>query len=244
MESRLTYFQSKYKMQWDENAIFAQIGSPYNISVANGQWDGNGALTRHAVDEGRLQARLRRRHRTSLRNSTTRDVGWNFTWRPDAQWTLKSDLQFITAKTNSFDSTVATGAQMAKETLDLRGSIPSLVFDDADRAAPRQPGQLLLGLHHGTHGPGQGHGKAWKGDAKYNFTDSDFSTTCALAFDRGARRRDHQQHRQLPLAAITQPWQVGWNISGLARLNDLRFSGDTYTHEFKNFFNGKASVPR
>ena len=36
---------------------------------------------------------------------------------------------------------------------------------------------------------------------------------------------------------------MGWNISGLARLNDPRFSGDTYTHEFKNFFNGKASVP-
>lgn len=245
MESSLTYFQSKYKMQWDENAIFAQIGSPYNISVANGQWDGNGALTYGTLsmkDGSKLD--FGADTRTSLRNSTTRDVGWNFTWRPDAQWTLKSDLQFITAKTNSFDSTVATGAQMAKETLDLRGSIPSLVFDDADRAALANPANYYWAFTMEHMDRGKATEKAWKGDAKYNFTDSDFFHD--LRFGVRIAERDAETTNSTGnyhWAAITQPWQVGWNISGLARLNDPRFSGDTYTHEFKNFFNGKASVP-
>ena len=150
-------------MQWDENAIFAQIGSPYNISVANGQWDGNGALTYGTLsmkDGSKLD--FGADTRTSLRNSTTRDVGWNFTWRPDAQWTLKSDLQFITAKTNSFDSTVATGARWPRKPWTCVAPFPA--WSSTMPTGPPSPTRPT------TTGPspwntwtGQGHGKAWKG---------------------------------------------------------------------------------
>ena len=244
MESSLTYFQSKYKMQWDENAIFAQIGSPHNISVANGQWDGNGALTYGTLsmkDGSKLD--FGADTRTSLRNSTTRDVGWNFTWRPDAQWTLKSDLQFITAKTNSFDSTVATGARMAKETLDLRGSIPSLVFDDADRAA-LAPTRPTTGPSPWNTWTGQATEKAWKGDAKHNFTDSDFFRPALWRFRIAERDAETTNSTgNYHWAAITQPWQVGWNISGLAPPERPRASVATPTRTSSRTSSSKASVP-
>ena len=50
---------------------------------------------------------------------------------------LVSQLPFATTK--DFDSTVATGVQMAKESLDLSGGLPRINFDSSDLAALADP---------------------------------------------------------------------------------------------------------
>jgi iron complex outermembrane recepter protein len=44
-------------------------------------------------------------------------------------------------------------------------------------------------------------------------------------------------------AAITQPWQVGGTLTGLAYLGDSRFGNQVQIHSFNNFFNNNTSVP-
>ena len=59
---------------------------------------------------------------------------------------LNNDFQFIESKTNTFDSTVATGINMPKETLDLSGDMPRLVLDAADRAYLADPSKYYWSM--------------------------------------------------------------------------------------------------
>lgn len=243
VESSLTYFKSKYRMDWAENAIFAQ-SSPYKIQVADGQFDSNGALLYGTLSNNDgSPIDFGTDTRTSYRNSTTQDVGWNVTWKPSDRWTIKSDLQFIKAKTDSFDSTVATGVQMLKETLDLRGTYPTLIFDDASKAALLDPSKNYWAFTMEHMDKSKATEKAWKGDVKYNF---DHPVLQDLRFGLRLTDRDAVTTNSVPgynWAAITQSWQQGWAIQDVARLSVPAYAAGTQIHNFTNFFNGKASVP-
>ncbi len=80
-------------------------------------------------------------------------------------------------------------------------------------------------------------------DGKYSF-DSSFLSD--LRFGVRLTDRDATTINSVPgynWAAITQPWQVGWDINHVAYLNDPRFSGNTHSYDFPNFFGGGHSVP-
>ncbi|MFG6462959.1 TonB-dependent receptor [Roseateles sp. DXS20W] len=243
LESSLTYFKSKYRMDWTENAIFAQ-SSPYKIKVADGQFDANGAMVYGTLSNSDgSPIDFGADTRIAFRNSTTRDVGWNVTWKPSERWTLKSDLQHIKAKTDSFDSTVATGVQMLKETLDLRGTYPTLVFDDASRAALLDPAKNYWAFTMEDMSKSTATETAWKGDAKFNF---DHAVLQDLRFGLRLAKRNAESVNSRPgyhWAAITQTWQQGWAIDDVARLSNPKYASGTHVYNFPNFFNGKASVP-
>ncbi|WP_338111484.1 TonB-dependent receptor [Roseateles koreensis] len=242
--SDVTYFRSKYKMTWNENAIFAQ-STPYNITVDPGAtYDANGALVkgtlRDAADGG---INFGADTRVATRNSSTQDLAWKFTWHASDRWTFRSDLQFVKAETSSLDSTVATGVQMAKENIDLSGGVPRLSFDAADRAALADPSSYYWAFTMEHMDKSVANEKSWKGDALFKFEDP---VLIDLRFGVRLTDRDALTQNSNPgynWAAITQPWQVGWNISGLAKLGDPRFSGNTNLHAFNNFFNNNTSVP-
>ncbi len=244
VESALTFFKSKYDMKWNENAIFAQ-SSPYNITIDPGAtYDKNGALLtgtlRDATDGG---INFGADTRVANRVSDTQDISWSLSWKANDHWSFKSDLQFIKAGTHSFDSTVATGIQMAKEQVDLTGSVPRLIFDDADRAALADPANYYWAFTQEHKDRSDATEKALKLDGKYSF-DSSFLSD--LRFGVRLTDRDATTINSVPgynWAAITQPWQVGWDINHVAYLNDPRFSGNTHSYDFPNFFGGGHSVP-
>jgi len=244
VESSLTFFKSKYKMHWDENALFAQ-SSPYNITVDPGAtYSSTGALLtgtlRDATDGG---VNFNDDVRSADRNSTTQDLAWHITWKPAAAWTINLDAQYVKATTQSFDSTVATGVQMPKEQIDLTGSFPRLIFDSSDIARLADPANYYWAFTMEHMDKSTATEKAIKADAKYVFDDpmlQDLRFGVRLT-DRSAITQN--SNPSYNWAAITQPWQVGWDISHLAYLNDPRFSGPTTVHVFNNFFNGRASVP-
>ncbi len=245
LKSHLTYFKSKYQMQWDENAIFSQA-SPYNIRVSpDGTYGANGnLLTGTMSDPTDGGINFGGDTRTSNRKSDTTDIGWNLTWRPADRWTLKSDFQYIKAKTHSFDSTVATGIQMAKEKVDLTGDVPRLIFDDADKAYLSDPKNYYWAFTMEHMDRAKATGKTWKGDAIYDFEDHPFLKD--VRFGVRLSDKDSVTINSNPgynWSAISQPWQVGWDISKLASLGDPRFNNNVELHPFSNFFNKNMQVP-
>jgi TonB-dependent receptor len=244
LQSSLTYFKSKYRMNWDENALFAQ-SSPYNLTLDPGATIGaNGALLkgtlRDDLDKG---INFGADTRAADRVSGTQDISWNVAWKASDKWSFSGDLQYIRANTHSFDSTVATGIQMPSETIDLTGSTPALVFTDADRAYLADPANYYWAFTMEHKDRSVANEKAARLDARFNF---DGPVLSDLRFGVRFTDRDALTQNTNPSfnwAAITQPWQIGWDINHLAYLSDPRFSGNTHLHAFNNFFNGKASVP-
>lgn len=244
VESSLTLFRSDYKMDWAENALFAQSNA-YNITVDDGAtWGPNGDLvkgTMRADADGGINFGADTRLMT--RESATQDIGWNLKWKASEQWSFSTDLQYIRANTSSFDSTVATGVQMPKETIDLSGDVPRLIFDDADRARLADPANYYWAFTMEHLEKSKGTEKAWRGDAKYKFDDPvlvDLRFGVRLT-DRDARTVNTSYN----WAAVTQPWMAWWYLApgSLAYLSDPRFSGGAHLRTFDNFFNGNMSMP-
>jgi TonB-dependent receptor len=245
LKSHLTYFKSKYQMQWDERAIFSQA-SPYNIRVSpDATYGPNGnLLTGTMTDPADGGINFGGDTRTANRKSDTTDIAWNITWRPANRWTLKSDLQYIKAKTGSFDSTVATGVQMAKEQVDLTGNVPRLIFDQSDLAYLADPKNYYWAFTMEHMDRAKATGKSWKGDAIYDFEEHKFLKD--IRFGVRLSNKDSVTMNSNPSynwSAISQPWQLGWDINQLASLGDPRFSGNTELHTFNNFFNKNLQVP-
>ena len=245
LSSSLTYFKSRYDQEWDENAIFTQASTPYNLTVDPGaKYGSNGVFLsgtlRDAADGG---LNFGADTRVARRKSDTQDISWNVNWRASDRWNFNADLQLIKATTKDFDSTVATGVLMDKESLDLSGGMPRINFDATDLAALADPSHYYWAFTQEHFDKGIGTEKALKLDAKYNFNDSVLSD---LRFGVRLTQRGATTQNSNPSyhwAAITQTWQRGWDITDLAYLSDPRFSGNTHTVNFSNFMNGKVTVP-
>ncbi|NHZ82124.1 TonB-dependent receptor [Massilia sp. CCM 8695] len=244
LTTSLTFFKSRYKMEWDEQAIFA-ASNPYNIKVSpDATYDARGALlTGTLTDPTDGGINYGGDTRMANRQSDTTDVSWNVVWRPTSSWTFKSDLQSIRAKTANLDSTVATGVQMPKQQLDLSGGRPNLIFDSADLAYLANPSNYYWAFTQEHKDRSTAKSSAWKGDAQYDF---DHKVVRDIRFGARLTKRDAVNEKTNPdynWVAISQPWQLGWNIGQLASLGDPRFSGNTRVHAFNNFFGGDVSVP-
>ncbi|QJE02009.1 TonB-dependent receptor [Massilia forsythiae] len=243
LRSHLTYFKSKYRMNWGEQAFFAS-SSPYDIRVTDATYDRNGALlTGTLTDPVNNGIPFGDAARAATRRSSTTDIAWNVEWKPASDWTLTSDLQRVKAVTNGFDSTVGLGVLMPRERLDLRADLPQLVFDAADKAYLANPANYYWGSTMEHLDSSSAIEKAWKGDVKYAFDhpllrDVRFGVRLT---ERSALTRNSDPSYNW--TAITQPWQVGWDILKPAYLGDPRFAGAAVVNAFPNFFNGKVSVP-
>jgi iron complex outermembrane receptor protein len=245
VSSSLTYFKSRYGQEWNENAIFSQEGTPYNITVDPGAtYDAHGALikgTLHDAADGGLN--FGADTRAAKRKSDTQDISWNLNWKASDRWNFNADLQLIKATTKDFDSTVATGIQMPAETLDLSGAMPKIGLSASDSARLADPANYYWAFTMEHFDKSIATEKALKLDAKYSFNDPVLSD---LRFGVRLTNRNATTQNSNPSynwQAITQTWQQGWDITGLAYLNDPRFSGNTQTVKFSNFMNGKTSVP-
>jgi iron complex outermembrane receptor protein len=244
LNSSLTYFKSKYKMNWDEQAIFS-AASPYNIGVTNGTYAPNGRLltgtltdtTDGGIDFGADT-------RAANRISDTTDISWHTTWRPTSSWQFDTDLQHVSAHSSSFDSTVATGVKMPYENVDLSGSVPKLTFDDYQRGYLANPNNYYWSFTQEHFDQSKANEWAWKNDAKYTF-DNPVLRDIRFGFRlTKANALTMNSNPSYNWAAITQPWQVSPTNGPVSQLASLsRFGNQTQLHSFDNFFNNNMSVP-
>ncbi|QBE65376.1 TonB-dependent receptor [Pseudoduganella lutea] len=244
LSTSLTYFKSSYENSWSEQAMLMKHTTPYAIQVANGVYDANGALLSGTLsDPEHGGINLNPDRRVSSRNSSTTDIAWNVQWRVNQDWTIRNDVQRIRAKTGSLDSDVATGMLLQKQGIDLTTKLPTLHFDDADRAAIANPNNYYWAYTMEHLDRSTASNNVWKTDVQYNF---DHAILRDVRF--GVRFTDRKSLTQnsnpsYNWQAITQPYMLGWNIPTLAYLGDPRFNNEVRVHPFNNFFNGDASVP-
>ena len=242
LSSSLTYFKSKYRMAWDEQAIFS-AASPYNIGVANGTYAPNGRLlTGTLTDTADGGIDFGADTRAANRKSATTDIAWHLTWRPSSAWQFDTDLQRVRATSNNFDSTVATAVKLPYENVDVSGSVPKLTFDDYQRAYLANPANYYWAFTQEHFDDSHAGEWAWKTDAKFTF---DHPILRDVRFGVRLTKRDATTVNSNPSyhwAAITQPWQGELN-KNLAYLGDPRFSNQIQLHQFDNFFNNNTPVP-
>jgi TonB-dependent receptor len=247
LSSSLTFFKSKYKMNWDEQAIFSSA-YPYNVQVANGTYGSNGQLLTGVLSnpaDGGID--FGADTRAANRKSATTDIAWHATWRPATNWQFDTDVQRVRATSSSVDSTVATAIKMQQENLDLRGAVPSFNFNAADRAYLANPGNYYWAFTQEHFDDSHAGEWAWKTDAKFSF---DNPVLRDVRFGVRLTKRDATTMNSNPSynwAAITQPWQSeitdAAGVKHLAYLSDPRFSNQTQVHQFSNFFNNNTNVP-
>src|SRR5439155_6289426 len=107
MESSLTYFHSAYKTFDTENALFSGVEDAYKSKIVNPVFDSKGVFQSGTLTypSGGLGANnfaaggLGFNADTGYadRRSQTRDIAWNFKWKPNERWELEHDLQWVHA---------------------------------------------------------------------------------------------------------------------------------------------------
>jgi len=249
-----THFRSKYNFYWDESAIDSQA-DPYNAVISSdAKWGSNGALlTGTITDPAHGGIPFNANTRFAKRNSLTKESTFNLVWTPTPALRIANDFQFIESTTSSFDSTVATGINMPKETVDFTGDMPRLVLDQADTAYLQDPSKYYWGFTMEHLDKSRATQKAWKGDVKYTFdhpvvhdlrvglrlTDRDVNNVVSNPSYNWKAVTQTWQSAEFDAGARDQSWD--WHpIRSLAYLS--RFGGETQVKSFNNFMNGKNSV--
>jgi iron complex outermembrane receptor protein len=247
IESSLTFFRSKYRFDWNEYNVSAQV-DPYNVVVENGVYDANGILTK-GVLRGKKDSsgnytglEVENQTRFSKRASKTDEWAWKISGKVNEQLTLTSDFQYVKSSTNNFDSTVGTAVALPKETVDYTGSMPRLVFDASDMAILNDPSKYYWAMMMDHLDKGTGTQKSWKGDARWVFHDNPILNDLRV----GVRiaKRDAETINSNPSynwASVTHAWQVGWNIGDVAYVNKSDIP--TVKNTYADFMGGKVSLP-
>lgn len=250
LQSSLSYFQSKYKMNWNEAANFGQASDPYAFALKPGAVVTNGVLQKGTLystagywgsDFGQINFGADTRY--ANRNSDTKELAWHLDWKPSGRWAFSTDLQLVRSKTQAEDYTIGTGVLMDSQTMDLTGSLPRIVYDQAFQTALLNPANNYWGFTMEHLERSKAKSLAWRGDATYQV---DHPIIDDISF--GLRLVDREARSTVTpggyhWSAITQTWHRYWAVDQLALLSDPRFSSGTYTHSFNGFFGGKVSVP-
>jgi TonB-dependent receptor len=166
LESSLTYFKSKYKFDWNENAIFTQ-NNVKNTVITNGEYSPTGALLKGVLTnptDGGVSMDTDTRY--ADRTSDTDELAWNLRYKASDRWSFSTDLQHVRSKTRGFDSTIANGLQMPKENIDLTGKFPRINFDAADLAYLADPAHYYWAFTMENIDQSKASQTAWRGDAK------------------------------------------------------------------------------
>ncbi|MHA6717953.1 TonB-dependent receptor [Sphingomonas sp. RS6] len=236
----VTAFQSRYKMHWDEHAIFSQTNA-YNIVPAEGtqfEYDETGALIRgtetNPTDGGMP---FNSNVRSADRDSRTTDISGNVKWRISDRLSANFDVQHVRATTNSFDSTVATGVNMPSQTIDLSGGVPSLTVDEAYLS---DPSNYYWAFTMDQKAANKATQWAYRVDLDYDLDTGGVLKSLRVGgryTDRDALNKESPYNWQ----AVSQNWQLGWFLPRLAYLSE--FPAESSTYKFNNYYHGNANVP-
>ena len=240
----LTFFRSRYKEGWSEQALLSQESNPYDIKVTNGTFSPSGAFTSGTLSNPLHNGiNINTDRRVSERNSGTSDLALNLEWRVTPALSVRTDVQRIRAHTTGFDSDVATGIQVPEQTMDLRGDRPVLSFSPSNLKFLADPANYYWAYTMEHMDKSTADSKAWRTDVKYDF---DNPVLRDIRFGVRMINRETLNQNTNPSynwQGVTQPWMIGWQIPHVAYLNDPRFQSGSNLHAFTNFFNGQVAIP-
>ena len=244
LETSLTYFGSYYKFHWDENAIF-QAFNPYNIEPAAGT---SFALNSAGVFQSGTFADpsdngipYNDDTRSADKDDATNDFRWNLLWDVTDNLTLNTNAQYVRSYTTGDDFTAATGVNIPWQTINLNnGGIPTVTVP---QAYMQNPANYYWAFTMDGLSRAQGTEWAWSEDADYTLNGGFFKSirVGVRAVDRSLLTLVSEPGSGYNWAAVSQTWQLGWDIPTLAYLN--QFKSPYMTYGFPNFYNGGAPAP-
>jgi TonB-dependent receptor len=256
MEYYLTVFRSEYDMNWDEDALFVNNatdtmetteGNPLYASFADPVFDSNNAMISGTlIDTTEGGVAMGSDVRLSQRNSVTTDVSTGFNWQLDDSWFVSTDLQYVKATTDAFDSTVATGTLLPYITMDVSSGRPHIQTDNAYMADPANYYAAFTMEHFEDNEAEQ---LALRADAEYTFNN--IETLRSLKF--GVRFTDLESsivNTGYNWYPVIQPWMRGWALDGnlpLPTLADMFTEAElenlVHVNTFDNFYRGGVPNP-
>ena len=239
----LTYFKTKYKEDLSEHVVASSEDKWYQqVASADSVFDSNGAFQSGTITNPTYGGSpFNSSQRINSRQSSTRDIALNVQWRvmPNLTWT--NDFQHVRSTTEGFDADVSTGFILPNQTVDMTGSIPRIGLGSPAYMA--NPNNYYWAYTQEALDKATAKQKAWKSDFKFDFDNPvlrDIRFGVRMADREGENNRAQKFYNW---SAITFPWMEGWQINGVARLGDPRFSGGSSLYQIPNFFDGKVDVP-
>lgn len=267
-QSSLTIFDSAYRDINLEHALFTAVENSYKSQISNPVYDSNGVLRSGTYTypfgglgannfaAGGLGFNVDTGYSTS--HSQTRDISWNFKWDVDDRWSVQNDLQWVHATDHSQNSVVALQTYVPSMSLDTRGAVPRLGFDQTAIDFLADPKNYYLNNDMPSIGKASGDLAAWKADAQYKI-DGRFLRDLRFGMRVTDRSSTNVSGSGTGWYSLAQPWMVkqtsvpghlpgvndpqGWqNRGSFGYFSDPRYAAlvPTQTIAFNNFFNGKA----
>jgi len=270
-QSSLTIFNSSYRDMNTEHALFTAVEDPYKSQIGNAVYDSNGVLRAGTYTypfgglgannyaAGGLGFNVDSGYSTS--RSQTRDISWNFKWDVNDTWAVQNDLQWVHATNSSQNSVVALGTFIPSMSVDMRGSVPQLSFDQTTTEFLADPKNYFLFNVMPSIGKATADMVAWKADAQAKI-DGRFLRDVRLGVRVTDRSSTNVGGSGTGWYSLAQPWAVkqtkipgqlpgpndeqSWQHRGtFGYFSDPRYAAlvPTQTIAFNDFFNGKAGTP-
>lgn len=248
-EFHFTVFRSEYDMQWNEDAIFVQ-NSPWSIQMSDDAvFDDRGVFVSGTLNNAQppewepqvpgipFGADIR----VSVRNSVTTDYAGGWKWYPSDSWEVSTELQYTDSKTDTLDSTVATGINLEYLTVDLSSKPPAISTDEDYLADPSNYYWAFAMPHIEDSKASQ---FAWRADVQYNF-----ESPVIRSFKTGARytnRKADNINTGYHWEAIYQPWMTtdwggGLDVNNLG-MPFIQDGSQMSLNTFDDFFRGGANL--
>ncbi len=243
-EFQLQYFRSEYKMHWDENAIFSQT-NVYEIVPEAGTsftYDDRGVFqsgrqTRPNANPQDAGMPFNDDVRSADRKSVTSDVSLSGIFSFTDRLSFKTELQYVKATTEGFDSTVATGINIPWMDLDLSSGVPAINVPQEQMSDPDNYYWAFTMDHLDDN---EGSEKSWRGDLEYSF-DTSFLRSLKFGLrytDRDIANKNSPYNWQ----AVSQSWMLGWHLPRLASLAEF-YPEASSLYSFPDFYRGDANLP-
>ncbi len=269
VESSFTVFNSAYKTEGQEHALYTGVENTYKTKLINPVFDDKGVLKSATYTypggqgsnnfaAGGLE--FNSNSTNSLVHSTTRELAWNTKWTVNQRLSFQNDMQWVHAKADSTYRNMTLSTFVPSMNIDAGGGPAQITFDDAAMKFLSDPGHYYAQNFSPNMGKEDGDLYAWKVDARYKF---DNPVLRDLRF--GVRLTDRKSHHTDASGqtwySTARPWEVAttsrpgtlptssdasWQPrASYGYLSDPRYAALLPTELFKytNFFNGKVPAP-
>lgn len=248
-EFYFTVFRSEYDMQWNEDAIFVD-NDPWAIQLSDdARFDDNGVFQSGTLSNATppewspnspgipFGADIR----VSARNSVTTDyaAGWSFA--PGNNFEFSTEFQYTDSKTDTLDSTVATGISLESLTINAAAKPPKISTDEDYLADPSNY-YWAFAMPHVEDSKAEQF--AWRADAEF-FVDDSIIRSVKTGVRLTKREADNintgYDWQGIFASWMTTDWGGGLNINdlGMPYVND---SSMMSLNTFDNFFRGDADL--
>ena len=243
LETYLSVFNSEYKFQWHEDAIFVDNDPLLIQTSADTVFDENnvfvsGRLTSPTQEGIPMGADIM----LNDGKSQTTDYSAGIKWTPNDNLTIKSDIQYVKATNKSLNSTVATAVYVPYLDIDYSGKYPSIGSDDAYLA---DPSHYSWGFTQDLQTDNDADQTAFTLDVQYAF---DNSVIQSVKIGTRLTDRNADNLEATNWSAVYQSWMKGWADSGGYLPDDeplptIEDSSLIHLNTFDNFFRGNTAQP-